>query len=305
MHAAVSRNRDPFTSAASESVYTLWQKLAAFSAGEAEAALRELQKWIAKAVDADQVIWIGAVRVLHGAKAKTDPFFGWRLRVRSPLRPDSESYRQTLAAYYTSEHYGKLTPTYRERSHAGKDDHIGMTGRASLAGAGRFRVHRLRDRDFIDFAAFKRTTHYRLYYRDTGTDDRMTVGFPVDANTESFLLIDRRRRGDGKRRQPFSQRDAALVGAAVRGVPGLHRWLILSHGLHASEKPLSPSEREVLSKLLTGLTEKEVAHALGRKHATLHKNVTALYTRFGVTSRAALMALWLAGAKPLGGPSTI
>src|SRR5690554_642215 len=90
----------------------LWHRLAAFSAAETDAALTHLQEWIAKEIDADNVIWIGGVRVMHGKPAAADAFLGWRLRARVALRPDPPPYRKQLAQYYDTEHYGKLTPTY-------------------------------------------------------------------------------------------------------------------------------------------------------------------------------------------------
>jgi DNA-binding CsgD family transcriptional regulator len=201
-------------------------------------------------------------------------------------------YQKILASYYATEHYGKLTPTYRQRSHEEKKEaHIGMTGHASLAGAGHFRVHRLRD-GWIDFAAFRKTLHYRLYFEEPGIIDRITIGYPVTADAESFFMIDRHRQADGSRR-PFTAREAGLAGDAVRGVPELHRRLFLSHGLLMGDKPFSPTERQILHLLLTGRTEKEIAVVMGQTRATVHKYVTKLFARFGVNSRAALMARWL------------
>lgn len=275
-----------------ESTYALWHRLAAFPAAESESALRHLMAWLTREIDADNLVWIGAVRALRGAAAKDDPFFGWRLRARLPFKLDSVSYQRLLKSYYDGHHYGKLTPGYYARSHEEKIDHVGMTGRASLAGAGRFRVHRLRD-GWIDFAAFRRTPHYRLYYREHGIVDRMTIGFPVSADAESFLLVDRCHALDGERRRPFSARDAAVAGGALRGVPELHRRLLLDYGLLDGDKPLAPTERRILRGLLSGRTEKQLAAVTGQSHATLHKYVTTLYKRFRVNGRPGLMARWL------------
>jgi len=278
-----------------EATYALWQRLAAFPAAETDGALRCLMEWLVREIDADNVVWIGAVRALRGAGAKKDdPFFGWRLRVRQALKPPSASYRRLLSGYYDGHHYGKLTPTYYARSHGEKLDHVGMTGRASLAGVGRFRMHRTRH-GWIDFAAFRRTLHYELYYRREGIVDRITIGFPVNVDAESFLLIDRQNTEGGRRRRPFTAREAALVGSAVRGLPELHRRLFLSHGLFGNDKPLSPTERRILHGLLAGQTEKKIAAATGQSPSTLHKYVTALYQRFRVGSRAELLARWLDG----------
>jgi len=283
-----TRESPPF-----EALSALWRELAAFPASQTGEALRHLMEWIARKIDADNIIWIGAVRVLGDAAARKDPFFGWRLRERIPLRPDPESYRRVLSEYYEPEHYGKLTPTYHSRSHATKMDHVGLTGRASLAGAGRFRVHRLRDKGWINFKAWKRTLNYRLYYQEPGIIDRMTIGFPVTARCESFFLIDRIQKGKTPRQRPFTRREADVAGLAARSVPSLHRRLFLGNGLITGDKPLSPTERRVLGGLLDGLTEKEIAAATGQATGTTHQYVKALYDRYGVTSRAAFMALWL------------
>jgi len=277
-----------------DATFELWQQLAAVPPGAVDTALHHLQQWIVDATGADNAIWIGAVRALQGAAARKDPFFGWRLRARSAFNPDPEAYRRQYERYYATDHYGRLTPAYYRRSHAEKLDHVGMTGRASLAGAGRFRVHRLRDADFIDYAAFKRTEHYRLYFHETGIVDRITIGFPVAPNVESFFLVDRWR-APGRRR-PFGLRDAALAAGALRGVPSLHRQLMLSHGLLCGDKLLSPVERQILRGLIGGDTEKAIAEAVGQKPATLHKYVSALYERLGVSSRAELGAYWLGPA---------
>jgi DNA-binding CsgD family transcriptional regulator len=277
-----------------EATFELWRRLAAFPASETDAALKHLQKWIANEIDADNVVWIGAVRVLRGALAKTDPFLGWRLRARVALRPDPQPYRQQLAQYYEREHYGKLTPTYYQRSHeAQKFDHVGIGARAIMASAGRFRIIRLRDGKFFDFAEFKKSAHYQRYYLEAGIADRVAIGFPVTSDLESYFLIDRFQAKP--RRRLFTHREGELAGNALRGVPQLHHRLLLGNGLLASDKLLSPMERQILKALLTGQTEKQMAAANGQTPATLHNYVTRLYTFFGVKSRPALMALWLAG----------
>ena len=276
-----------------EALFALRQRLSDYPAAQFESALRSLMGWIAQAIDADNVIWIGAVRVLDGAPAKNDPSLGWRLRVRQPLRSDPGAYQRQLAEYYTPDHYGKRTPTYYQRSHEEKREvHVGMTGHAAFVGAGRFRVHRMRD-GWIDFAAFRRTLNYQRYYLEPGISDRIWIGYPVTGSRESFFLVDRYRQAGARRARHFSLREATLAGDASRGVPELHRRLLLGHGLLTSDKPLSPVERQILRGLLSGRTEKEVAAAAGRKPATMHQYVKAIYRHFGVESRAALMALWL------------
>jgi DNA-binding CsgD family transcriptional regulator len=282
----------PPTNSVRDSVFDLWKQLAEFPASQTDAALTHLQEWIAKAIDADNVIWIGAVRVLQGTERKKDAFLGWRLRDRVALRPDPEPYRKQLAQYYDTEHYGKLTPTYYERSHEEKkEDHVGMDSRASVSSCGRFRALRIRDKRLLDFTVFKKTPHYKRYYEDGGIADRIMIGFPVSPDHESFFMVDRFDAKPSPRL--FSLREATLAGDAVRGVPELHRRLFLGNGLMMADKLLSPMERQILRGLLNGLSEKEIATLTGQQVSTLHKYVTGLYARFGVKSRPALMALWL------------
>ena len=60
---------------------------------------------------------------------------------------------------------------------------------------------------------------------------------------------------------------------------------------------LSPRQAETLNLLLQGQSEKQVARALGVSVHTVHVYVKALYRRFGVSSRAELLALHMrAGA---------
>ncbi len=94
---------------------------------------------------------------------------------------------------------------------------------------------------------------------------------------------------------PFLSVEAVLAGAAVRGIPELHRRLFLNNGLLVGDKPLSTMEQQILQGLLQGKVEKEIAATVGQKVTTTHTHVTNLYARFGVKSRAALMALWLGG----------
>jgi DNA-binding CsgD family transcriptional regulator len=53
---------------------------------------------------------------------------------------------------------------------------------------------------------------------------------------------------------------------------------------------LSPRHQRVLSHLLTGVSEKEIAGELGLSRHTVHEYVRTLYRQFNVTSRGELMA---------------
>jgi DNA-binding CsgD family transcriptional regulator len=56
---------------------------------------------------------------------------------------------------------------------------------------------------------------------------------------------------------------------------------------------LSRRQNDTLQLLRTGASEKQIAAALGLSPHTVHEHVTAVYRRFGVKSRAELMARFL------------
>jgi len=54
--------------------------------------------------------------------------------------------------------------------------------------------------------------------------------------------------------------------------------------------PMRPRQREVLHFLLNGLAEKQIAQVLGVQQCTIHIYVKQIYAKFGVESRAELLA---------------
>lgn len=108
----------------------------------------------------------------------------------------------------------------------------------------------------------------------------MWVTFPLNDDAESIFLLDRNR-------EPyFSQEEIAIATTLLRGIHGFHRQLLLSKGLTIAEAPLSPTARRIVSKLLTGMSEKEIASAMGQSANTTHKYIKSIYEQFGVQSRA-------------------
>jgi len=279
-------------------VYELWDELAAFPAGNMDAALDHLMGWFQKRLKVDNVIWLGSLLMLDEEAARKDPLLGWRLRARRSMVLESESYRKLVASYFANEHYGKRTSAfYRKGNRPDADIHIGMASRAVTKGAGRFRVHRMRD-GWIDYAAFRQTEHYRLYYIEPGIADRIWAILPLSPTVESFFLLDRYQPQNDQCRH-FTREEADIAALALRGIGEFHRRLFLTYGLLGDDKALSPIEREIIRHLLTDMAEKEIAAAMGQKLQTTHKYITSLYTRFGVKGRTGLMALWL-GSKERG-----
>lgn len=57
------------------------------------------------------------------------------------------------------------------------------------------------------------------------------------------------------------------------------------------EQRLTPAQRRVYDEFLRGRSEKEAAHALQVSVNTVHSHSRAIYTTFGLTSRAELLSL--------------
>lgn len=257
-----------------EAVYELWDELDRLPMEDNE-ALNHLAKTLVGLIPADDVKWLGAVRVLEGSAAGKDPLGGWRLRATYNFGAINEDYDRHNAWWFQ-----RNTPPPT-------DVQMGMATKAIVEGSGKFQAYRMRD-GFIPYEEFRRTEHYRIHYTACGITDRMWISFPLNANAESMFLIDRM-----KTMHHFTQEDIDLAAHILRGIRWFHRRLFLNQGLLIANTPLSPMARKVVQKLLTGMTEKEIAESLQQSRATTHSYVKTIYQQFGVNGRAALMALWL------------
>lgn len=56
---------------------------------------------------------------------------------------------------------------------------------------------------------------------------------------------------------------------------------------------LSPREQEVMQLLIKGLTNRQIAHALGISQRTVGVYVSRIYRKLGVNCRAAAVAVYL------------
>nr|WP_272917844.1 helix-turn-helix transcriptional regulator [Altericroceibacterium endophyticum] len=68
---------------------------------------------------------------------------------------------------------------------------------------------------------------------------------------------------------------------------------MLGEGIGIASAPLTPTEHAVLGGVLQGMSEKEVAIANDQSPHTTHDHIKSIYRKYGVSSRTALMALWL------------
>lgn len=82
---------------------------------------------------------------------------------------------------------------------------------------------------------------------------------------------------------------ASRFDPALTEVPGLRLWPQL--GESCPTAVLTPAEKRVLRLVQLGLSNKEIASALGRAEPTIKNQVSSCLRKFGVPSRARLMAL--------------
>lgn len=243
----------------------LWDELADHTASRIDAALDGLMHGLCALADAQNAAWAGFVRL---DSAGNDPIDGWRPLAMRFLHPDE-----------------KLLVAVRAQARGMNRRFPNVAVAGIAAQAGDFRAGRLRD---IAPEAWFDSDFYRIHYDDCDRADAIYVAFPVNADAESWFGVFRAR---GQPRFGAGDRDA--VAYALRGIKWFHRQLMLSHGLLVAGMPLTEVERRVLQGLLNGLTEKRIAAEMEQSHNTVHGHVSAIYRKFGVSSRAALMALWL------------
>jgi len=249
-----------------ERIHTLWDQLSDFDAAQIDDALTFLLQSLCELVNSQNADWIGVVRLPDSLPR--DPVHGWRPPVVRFLHPNE-----------------KVMAAVREQTRQLESGVADAVPVSIIAMSGCFRAHRLCD---VAPEGWFESDFYRSYYQSCGHDDAIYVAFPINQDAESYFGIFR---GNGQ--PPFTVRERDTMAYALRGIKWFHRQLLLSHGLLIAEKAMTPVERQVLQHLLTGLPEKQIATELGHSHHTTHEYVTAIYRKFGVNNRAALMSLWL------------
>jgi DNA-binding CsgD family transcriptional regulator len=261
------------THARHEGIHEIWDRLSDFPHSELNQALAYLFESTAALIGADDGFWLGTVRVTDGPAAETDHGNGWRMRATEFWRPNTAAKLRNAIFKRSQDYKGDIT--------------VGHTSERLCREAGVFRVHRMHD-GWINFAAFSQTEHYDVFYREPRVDDRIWIVFPLNADTESYFCFDKIATASR-----FSVEDVTRATHVFRGIRWFHRQLLLSHGLPIASMGITAAERRVVQLLLSGSAEKEIATTLGTSFGTIHDHVAQLYRKFGVRSRAELMALWM------------
>lgn len=263
------------TESSEERVYALWDHLADGPPELIDQALDYALGQLCTIFAAEDACWSGVVRLAPtradplSVTERSDPLCGWRPCAIHPLRRDGVLVRAFTAGIARRKRRLELDIT--------------TVRHAALAGS--FRAHRLCD---LVPASWFTAEFYRTVYLEQGVADAVYVSVPVSADCESYFVLVR-----GVDAPKFSPVERDAIGRALRALKWFHRRILLSHGLLLASAPLTLTERKVLRELLAGKADKEIATSLGRSIHTTREHVAALYRKFGVSSRAALLALWL------------
>jgi DNA-binding NarL/FixJ family response regulator len=154
--------------------------------------------------------------------------------------------------------------------------------------------------ELVTDAEWLRSPHMRQLARDVGIFDAIYAAVP-GASAMEVIGFGIHRTGAGARFRPEERDLVQFFFEQARFVFDRIRRA------QASRSPVARAvlflrrhERNVLSLLLTGLQEKEVAQRLDLSEHTVHEYIRALYSHFGVTSRTQLLARFIPpdGASP-------
>lgn len=243
-----------------DEIHTLWDELADFDVAQSEVSNIRLMRALADQANVWNVTWAGAVRLTSGERAASDDVMRrWRVAAVQSL-------------------HTPIPPPHRIFEQRENDPSMDIP----LRDLGRFRHYTFR-RELPP--AWFESAFYRQNYGEHGIVDAAFVAFPVNDSCESHFGF--------WAREPLTERAVALVAYALRGIKWFHRRLMLSHGLLLANAPLTPTERKVLHLLLTNVDEKQIAEQLGLAASTTHHHILAIFRKFGVRSRSALIGLWL------------
>ena len=140
-------------------------------------------------------------------------------------------------------------------------------------------AHRISDS--LSQAEFRESALYNEYYRRIGIDHVIAVPLFVDRGLLVSFVLNRNRRD-------FSERECALLDLVREPLAALYRNLLIrkkDRGFAAL--PVTPREREVLSWLAAGKTDKDIGEILGMSPRTVQKHLQHIYEKLGVETRTA------------------
>jgi DNA-binding CsgD family transcriptional regulator len=131
-----------------------------------------------------------------------------------------------------------------------------------------------------DFGPLHRTRMWREYLRPHGVHREMMLCLPSPPRRTLRLLLSR---GPGR---DFGDRDRALLALLRPHLDARYRrWERARR-----EPPLTPRQRELLTLVAAGWTNRRIGRALGITEGTVRSHLEQAFERLQVTSRAAAVA---------------
>lgn len=251
--------------AVQDRIRQLWDELAGFGAARCEQALRHAMEVLSELVDAQQAYWMCSVRL----GPREDLVHGWRPAMIQYLR-DEPLAQKTFDEHRRKIERGAVDPSII----------------ANLRMAGHFRINF--QHEVVDPGWYE-SEFYLTYFVERQVHDVAYMVMPLGEDVESWIGFQRK----GGNRRRFDAADRMVLDYAGRALKWLHRPAALQHGLLIADKPLTSTERKVLTALLAGGSEGDIAQELGLTPSTVHTYATRLYRKFNVKGRAGLTALWL------------
>lgn len=256
-----------------DEIYRLWDELAAIPVSQSDEALNHMLSRLCSIFEAKNALWSVVVRL--PAPQQEDPLNGWRprlVRLLHPLPPLSLSIQSQVDKLWQQ-----------------KVDISAIIGASG-------------DEPYLTRLLFEALPkewfdgdHYRRHYLNVGHADHVSARVSINEDVRIHLFLYR-----GLDAPRYTADIKAPFTLAVRGLKWFQHQLVLSHGIHAANAPLTPTERSVLLALLGGQTEKQISETMGKSHNTTHIHVKSIYHKFGVRNRPALTALWLGQSATIG-----
>ncbi|MEQ8514165.1 MAG: helix-turn-helix transcriptional regulator, partial [Chromatocurvus sp.] len=206
------------------------------------------------------------------------------LHVDAPLSPH-EGISETLSTGFLDTREQSLWAHYQATG-AHRDDlfHRGFYTRTDASS-------RLVTRslyDVVERQAWQRSRHCGDYVAACGLGDRITssLALPTGGLRREQTLVLHRDAADG----PYPDSARYLVHMIHHELSGLQGRLLTLPGTTRDISELPRRLREVVSGLIDGESEKQIAARLGISHYTVNRHVQRLYRHYGVTSRGRLLA---------------
>lgn len=143
-------------------------------------------------------------------------------------------------------------------------------------------AHRISDS--LATAQFRESALFNEYYRKIGIDHVVAVPMFVDRRLLVSFVLNRSKRD-------FSDRERALLDLVRRPLGALYRSLLALERPRENggfdTLPVTPREREVLTWVAAGKTDRQIADILGMSPRTAQKHLQRIYEKLGVETRTA------------------